>query len=230
MAVWGVLVAAGHSRRMQSVGNKMWILMHGKPVMAWAIQRFALHPRMTGGVVAVQEKDLERVARLLQDLGVSHWRVVAGGRERHESVQLGLNALQTAAKAEDIVLVHDAARCLLPQDVLDRVIESCEAEGSAIPTMPVTDTVKESKSPGIVGRTVPRDGLFLAQTPQGSRYGPLRDAYRQWTGKIPTDDSEVLEQAGYLVRYVPGDRMNQKLTSPEDLAWFEWAQIGRAHV
>jgi 2-C-methyl-D-erythritol 4-phosphate cytidylyltransferase len=141
--------------------------------------------------------------------------LVAGGEERQDSVRRGLEALGDA----DVVLVHDAARPLVPRRVIDAVIDATLRSGAAVPVVPVADTVKRVESDGAVGETLPRDDLRLAQTPQGFRTGLLRAAYAraEREGFRGTDDASVVERAGGRVVVVPGSPRNLKITTPEDL-------------
>lgn len=214
-----IIVAAGSSQRMGGV-NKIWMMFEGHPVLQWTLQRF-VEAGVFRGVVVAQPSDHEAVRRLLRTMGLQDMTVVAGGSERYLSVAAGLAAL-TAAEAEDVVLIHDAARFLVPMLLIRRVVAAAEEYGAALPVIDVVDTVKSVGPDGLVKRTVPRHPLGLAQTPQGFKKGLIERAYRSWgSAAVPTDDAEVAEHIGVKVRAVPGDRINQKLTQPQDVAWFE---------
>lgn len=217
-ATWVIVVAAGHSRRMGTPDNKIWLEFGDHTVLAWSLKRLS-QIALDGGVVVARSDEVERVAGMLEPF--RGFEVAVGGAERYLSVRSGLQALESRAGPRDVVLVHDAARCLVPRDLLERVVEMTQQEGTAIPVTPVADTVKTLRGTEITG-TLPRDGLGLSQTPQGFRFGWLMDAYRHWAGGVPTDDAEVLERAGYRVRTVNGDPTNAKLTTPQDRTFFEW--------
>jgi 2-C-methyl-D-erythritol 4-phosphate cytidylyltransferase len=214
-----IIVAAGTSQRMGGI-NKIWMPFEGHPVLQWTLQRF-VEAGVHHGVVVAQPSDHEAVRRLFKTMELDQMTVVAGGAERYLSVMAGLSAL-TQAGAQDVVLIHDAARFLVPMLLIRRVIAAAEEYGAALPVIDVVDTVKSVGPDGLVKRTVPRHPLGLAQTPQGFRKGLIERAYRSWgNASVPTDDAEVAEHIGVRVRAVPGDRINQKLTQPEDVAWFE---------
>lgn len=221
MKIFGILLAAGHSTRMGAHGSKMWLELGGRPVLAWALDHFA--PSMTHGVVVARDTEQIQVRSLLKQSGYAHWTVVTGGDERFHSVVRGLQALDAIADREDVVLIHDAARLFVPSSVIHRVIRALAEYDAVIPAVPVVDTVKEKgEETGIVGMTLRRDRLLLAQTPQGFRFGVVKSAYDRWSGGIPTDDAEVVAASGTRVAYVSGDPVNRKLTTPEDMAWFSW--------
>ena len=144
---------------------------------------------------------------------------VPGGETRQASVSAGLKAL--AANAPDIVLVHDAARPFLPAATIPALLAALRTHDGAIPAVPVADTLKRVQS-GRITATVPRDGLFRAQTPQAFRYHLLRALHA--TGDIgATDDASLLEMAGHSVAIVAGSEDNIKLTYTEDLVRLERA-------
>lgn len=173
------------------------------------------------GVVVAQPIDQAPVKKILTALGLKQMHVVDGGAERYLSVMAGLSALKDA-QPDDVVLIHDAARFLVPMLLIRRVIAAAQEHGAALPVIDVVDTVKSVGPDGLVKRTVPRRPLGLAQTPQGFKLGLIQKAYDRWDASgVPTDDAEVAERSGIKVRAVPGDRLNQKLTQPEDVAWFE---------
>ncbi|PSR22033.1 MAG: 2-C-methyl-D-erythritol 4-phosphate cytidylyltransferase [Sulfobacillus acidophilus] len=214
-----IIVAAGTSQRMGGV-NKIWMPFEGHPVLQWTLQRFA-EAGVYRGVVVAQAADHKAVRQLFKALELDQMTVVTGGAERYLSVMAGLSAL-TEASAQDVVLIHDAARFLVPMLLIRRVIAAAEEYGAALPVIDVVDTVKSVGPDGLVKRTIPRHPLGLAQTPQGFKKGLIERAYQSWgDSAVPTDDAEVAERIGVKVRAVPGDRINQKLTQPEDVVWFE---------
>ncbi len=224
MKRWGILVAAGESRRMGDHGSKIWIRIAGKSTLEWSLLHFVAAEDWDGGVVVCRESDRDAIDQLLRKLGYAAWNTVDGGAFRHESVQHGLSALAGRGMAlDDVVLIHDAARLLVGELLIREVSETAERMGSAIPVVPVVDTVKQiTRNDFRVAATLERSHLALAQTPQGFRSDWITSAYESWSAGIPTDDGQVVEAAGRPVTWVPGDSDNRKLTTPEDLAWFTW--------
>jgi 2-C-methyl-D-erythritol 4-phosphate cytidylyltransferase/2-C-methyl-D-erythritol 2,4-cyclodiphosphate synthase len=144
-------------------------------------------------------------------------RFVPGGSSRQESVRNGLNA--SAAGEDDLILVHDGARCLVKPDTIERVISSVRTRGSGIAGFRVSSTYKACAPDGAILHTVDRGNLAEVQTPQGFRCGLLREAFAraEQDGFIGTDDASVLEHAGIPVFLAEGDRSNIKLTTPADV-------------
>jgi len=211
--VVAILLAAGSGSRFGGVVPKQYLSIAGKPVLRHAAEALldsglvhALQPVCVAG-------DEARLAEALA--GLPSLPPVAGGATRAQSVQAGLNAL--AARAPAIVLVHDAARPIVPPGTIAALLEALARAPGAIPAQPVSDTLKAGAE-GMVARTVPRAGLFRAQTPQGFRYDVLRAAHAGAHAATATDDAELLERAGHAVALVAGSEHNIKITWPEDIA------------
>jgi 2-C-methyl-D-erythritol 4-phosphate cytidylyltransferase/2-C-methyl-D-erythritol 2,4-cyclodiphosphate synthase len=206
-----LILAAGRGERLGSSVPKQFLGLGGVPLLRRAVEAFLGHPRIAAVRVV---GEAEGCAAALAGLPVPP--AIAGGASRQASARAGLEAL--AAEAPDIVLIHDAARPLVPARVIDAVLDALAAgaEG-AIPALAVTDTLKRGAD-GMVGETVPRDGLFRVQTPQGFRFPSLLAAHRAAAGATMTDDAAVAEAAGMAVRLVEGAEENIKVTLPGDLA------------
>jgi 2-C-methyl-D-erythritol 4-phosphate cytidylyltransferase/2-C-methyl-D-erythritol 2,4-cyclodiphosphate synthase len=148
--------------------------------------------------------------------GLDHWHTVAGGAERFDSVRAGLAAIAPAAA--EAVLVHDAARPFVSGAVIERLLAALAHSDGAIPVLPAVDTLKRNHG-GHHLATADRTGLMRAQTPQAFRLAALQQAMEVWpAGQVPTDDAQVLEQAGRTVATVAGDPMLFKVTYPEDFS------------
>jgi 2-C-methyl-D-erythritol 4-phosphate cytidylyltransferase len=141
--------------------------------------------------------------------------LVPGGAQRADSVQAGLAALEPTAP---VVLVHDAARPFVTRETIDGVIARARTGVGAVAAAPMSDTVKQVHEGTRVARTVPRDGLWRAQTPQGFPLAMLREAYGRLTDDLapPTDDAEVCQRCGFPVDVVPDSAWNLKITTADD--------------
>ena len=215
MSIAALLMAAGHGARFGAPTPKQYLPLLGRPVIRHAAEALLREGRVDRLLPVVAAGGGGRVAALLAGLPVLS--PVAGGATRAESVRAGLEAL--AADAPDIVLVHDAARPVIPPGTIPALLAALDNAPGAIPAQPVSDTLKR----GVEGRileTVPRDGLFRAQTPQAFRYAALREAHRAGDAGA-TDDAALLEAAGQAVALVAGAESNVKITWPEDLARVE---------
>jgi 2-C-methyl-D-erythritol 4-phosphate cytidylyltransferase len=219
-----VVVAAGSSVRMGGRVRKPYLKLCGRPLLAWTVERLARAPGLRQVVVVIRPQDARRAARAVQ-LARLPARVqvtfVHGGPRRQDSVHSGLRA--TSATAE-VVLIHDAARPFPPLKAMQDAVECAARHGGAILALPVRDTVKQQdgarRMPGIA-RTVPRAGLWLAQTPQVFRRALALELFERLAREAPrgevTDDAAVCERFGRRVLLVPGSATNLKITNPEDL-------------
>jgi 2-C-methyl-D-erythritol 4-phosphate cytidylyltransferase/2-C-methyl-D-erythritol 2,4-cyclodiphosphate synthase len=207
-----VIVAAGSSRRMEGL-DKLDQDIGGRTVLERSVSAMAAGRSVRNLVVVVTPARVKQIAGTTwaREMGV---RVVAGGARRQDSVAAGVRA----ADAE-VVLVHDGARPLVPPSLVDAVADAARTDGAAIPLIPVTDSLRLVQD-GRVAGSVPRDGLFAAQTPQGARRGLLVQALDALaaTDQLFTDEAELLDRYGVRVTSVPGDPANLKLTVPSDLA------------
>ena len=205
-----ILVAAGSGSRFGAETPKQFLPLAGKPVIRHAAEALAPHVDVLQpvGDTALIEAALS---------GIAHLPVVPGGATRQESVLAGLDAL--AAHVPEAVLVHDAARPYIPAGTVQALLAALRHAAGAIPALPVADTLKRVRQ-GIITQTVPRDGLYRAQTPQAFHFAALLTAHRAgFTGA--TDDASLLETAGETVEIVPGSEDNIKLTYKEDFARLE---------
>ncbi len=212
MRIAAILVAAGTGSRFGAETPKQFLPLLGKPVMRHAAEALAKYATLIQPV-----GETAPIAAALA--GLDHLPIVPGAATRPDSVRAGLDAL--LPHAPTIVLVHDAARPNIPAGTIDALLAALEHHPGAIPAAPVADTLKRVVD-GIITETVPRDGLFRAQTPQAFRVAPLLAAHR--SGLIgATDDASLLEAAGETVAIVPGSDDNIKLTYPDDLVRLERA-------
>lgn len=209
MTTVAIIVAAGRGTRAGGELPKQWQLLAGKPVAAYAMERFAAHPAISEVVLVLHPDD---VATTLWPR-TPECRVVTGGATRAASVKAGLAAVAETATR---VLIHDAARPLVSDAIIDRVLSALETHEGAAPAVAVTDTLWQGNE-GRVGGVQDRKGLFRAQTPQGFHIKPLLAAHEAATG-TETDDVAVARAAGLDVAIVAGDEDNIKITTPDDFA------------
>jgi len=219
--VYAIIPAAGTGSRMQGEKNKQFLQIGRYPVIIRTLRVFAAHPRIDGFVVTAAQQEVADMQELIRLHGIGKCLgVVAGGATRQASVANGLLALAASAvnvKAS-MVLVHDGARCFLTPEIIGRVIDGIALRGACGAAVQVKDTIKLAGPDGRVLSTPERDRLWAMQTPQGSWFETIYDAYQRATAENwqTTDDLSVLEQAGLSVWLTPGDYRNIKLTTPED--------------
>ncbi len=212
MRVAALVMAAGRGLRLGGDEPKQYRLLGTASILARSLALFASHPRVDRVLAVIGADD-----RPAYDQATATLRLpapVIGGATRQESVRNGLENL--AADPPDLVLIHDAARPLTPPAMIGRVIDALSAHPAAVPALPVTDTLKQGAD-GRVLTTVPRAGLFRAQTPQGFRFADIVAAHRRFRGSEMTDDAAVAEAAGIPVVLVDGDEAAFKITTSDDL-------------
>lgn len=208
-----VLAAAGTGRRFGAPVPKQFLPLGGVPVYRRALDCF--HSKVDAFVVVVPAARVAEVSAELDGYTERPLRVVAGGESRQESVWRGVQVLEPEVAW---VLVHDAARPWVPEDLVDAVIAGMREVGACIPAVEISETVKEVEG-GRVLRTLDRSRLRLAQTPQGFSRELLQAALEeaQAAGIVGTDEAVLLERRGCPVAVVPGDPRNVKITWESDL-------------
>jgi 2-C-methyl-D-erythritol 4-phosphate cytidylyltransferase len=214
MSVWAILVAAGRGARLGLDRPKVFAKLGDEPLLAEPLRRLDASP-WVDGIVLVAPPGWEEPAILLaEEEGCDKVRAcVSGGETRSDSVRAGLAEVPPDAL---VVLVHDAARPLLSDEVVERVLAPLsEGWDGVVPGLPVGDTLKRAGSDGAVQETVPRDGLWAVQTPQAFAAEVLRRA--QANGAEATDCAGLVEAAGGRVKIVDGDPRLLKVTSAADL-------------
>ena len=214
--VTAIIAAGGSGRRVGAATPKQLLEIGGRTILQMSVEAFAAHPRVTEVVVALPADLVRQPFPWLAQTGKA--RVVEGGARRQDSVAAAFTAARTDA---DILLVHDAARPFVSADLIDRCIDAAAADGAAIAATPVSDTVKQVVRDGLghtIKGTIPRESIFLAQTPQAFRRDVLERAIalgRQ--GTEATDEASLAELAGDRVSVVEGDADNVKITTAADL-------------
>jgi 2-C-methyl-D-erythritol 4-phosphate cytidylyltransferase len=237
MKVIAIIPAAGLGTRMAAaeaaprsavgkVPSKQFTELQGVPVLVHTLRKFAASPRINEIYVALRKPEADNFRPRLEN---EHWgarvRLVEGGEHRQHSVA---NALaQVEAAPDDIVLVHDAVRPLVDEEIIENVIQGAEKHGAAIAGVPAVDTVKQverSAENAIITATVPRERVVLAQTPQGFRFRVLKQAFDEAAadGFFGTDEASLVERSGHPVAVVMGSARNLKITTPADLELAEF--------
>jgi 2-C-methyl-D-erythritol 4-phosphate cytidylyltransferase len=213
-----ILPAAGKSSRFGGREKKPFVSLDGRPIWQRSAELFWTRDDVSRVYLVISPDDREEFCRRFTHLIVfANAELVDGGVERFESVA---NALAKVPVSVDLVAVHDAVRPLAPPALVDAVFAAAAEHGAAIPAVAVADTLKRV-DPGSsrVVETIPRGGLWQAQTPQVFRRDWLTEAYarRGALGSAVTDDAQLVEAAGHPVVVVPGSSENFKITTKDDL-------------
>lgn len=213
-----IVPAAGRGERLGPGAPKALRHLGGSPLLVHAVKALAASRSVDSIVVVAPADDVDDTLTLLADVSGADIRVVAGGSTRTESVACGLVVLPDDV---DVVLVHDAARPLVPLALIDAVASAVRAGASAVvPGIPVADTIKSIDADGNVTATLDRASLRAIQTPQGFDRATLVTAYSRAT-EAATDDAGLVEAIGVDVLVIPGDEEAFKITRPLDLVLAE---------
>ena len=212
MKHFAIIVAGGSGKRMQSDLPKQFLLLKGLPIIMHSMLKFH-HCRFQPEIILVLSKAdralWEQLVRKHQ-FEVPH-RVVEGGKERYHSVKNALELIEEEA----LVAIHDAVRPLVSNKTIETAYEKAAISGSAVAAVPAKDSVRMIE--GDKNSNIPRQLVYLVQTPQTFQSTLLKKAYRQPYNDNFTDDASVFEKAGFQVYLTEGDQFNFKITFPEDL-------------
>jgi 2-C-methyl-D-erythritol 4-phosphate cytidylyltransferase len=236
MKVVVIIPAAGLGTRMASAAKgkkpaatKQFTELGGVPILIHTLRRFAESPEVSEIYIALRGNEIEgfraRLEKEAKDILRKKIRLVEGGEHRQHSVANAIASV--AASDDDIVLVHDAVRPFVTEEIIRDVIRAAEKYGAAIAALPAVDTVKqvERTSDGaLIVATIPRERVVLAQTPQGFRYGVLKKAFDEAAadGFVGTDEASLVERSGHAVAVVMGSARNLKITTPGDMELAEF--------
>jgi 2-C-methyl-D-erythritol 4-phosphate cytidylyltransferase len=220
-----VVVAAGRGTRLGGKTPKQFLPIGGVPMVLRALRPFTSHPAVAQVVLVLAPEVAADPPAFLREAAGQGLVLVAGGEARSASVAAGLRALHEDCRT---VLVHDAARPFVERPVIDAVIAHARGGEGALAAIRVSDTLKQADAAdgSRVDRTVARDHLWRAQTPQGFPRTVLERAYADAAGLTVTDDATLVERLGVTVRLVPDSPRNLKVTTAEDLALAELLASG----
>ncbi|HZI81298.1 MAG TPA: 2-C-methyl-D-erythritol 4-phosphate cytidylyltransferase [Vicinamibacterales bacterium] len=211
MYVSAIIAAGGRGERFGAGRPKQLLTLGGVPILQRSVEALLSHPRIRDMVVALPRELAEAPPEYLRrrDKPIV---IVEGGARRQDSVA---RAFARVPGDAEVVVIHDAARPLVSADLIERTVVAAAEDGAAVAAVRATDTVKRGDAGGRVVETLPREHVYLAQTPQAFRVGVLRDALA--IAADATDEATLAERAGHRVRLVEGDAANVKITTPEDL-------------
>jgi 2-C-methyl-D-erythritol 4-phosphate cytidylyltransferase len=218
-STWAVIVAAGRGDRLGLDRPKAFAKLNGRPLLAESLERLEASEWVEAIVLVAPPEWEEPSILVAEELGAGKVTAcVPGGETRAESVRAGVAEVEPDAL---VVLVHDAARPVLPAEVVERVLAPLgEGWDGAVPALPVADTLKRAAEDGSVAETVDRSGLHAVQTPQAFLAPVLREALSGGIGDA-SDCAALVERRGGRVRVVEGDRRLLKVTTQADLAFVE---------
>ncbi|MEK9826069.1 MAG: 2-C-methyl-D-erythritol 4-phosphate cytidylyltransferase [Methylotenera sp.] len=215
-----IIPAAGTGNRMATAIPKQYLPLNGKPMVSHSIQTFFASPRIAGIHLALSPDDFFWRSLTLDDNSRLNLHYT-GGETRAQTVLNTLNAIRAKLEPDDWILVHDAARPGLTDKLLNALLDELESDAvGGLLALPLADTLKQGNVDARVTQTIPREGLWQAQTPQMFRFQVLHDALSAFDG-VPTDEAQAVEALGLQPKLVMGSLRNMKVTYPQDLALME---------
>ncbi|HEY7351594.1 MAG TPA: 2-C-methyl-D-erythritol 4-phosphate cytidylyltransferase [Terriglobales bacterium] len=237
MKIVAIVPAAGLGTRMAAVPakgkkvvpTKQFAELQGTPILVHTLRKFVGNPEVGEILVALRKQEIEpfreRLQREAPEILTKKTVLLEGGENRQQSVANALTAV--SAGPDDIVLVHDAVRPFVTDEIIHDVIAAATKYGAAITGVPAVDTVKQvdrTAEGAIIKATIPREKIVMAQTPQGFRYGVLKRAFDEAIadGFTGTDEASLVERSGHQVAVVMGSARNLKITTPADLELAEF--------
>ena len=216
--VCAIIAAGGRGSRFGAGQPKQLLMLGGRPILQRSVEAFTRCAAIDQVVVAVPAELVASPPPYLLNDG-SRVTIVEGGGRRQDSVARAFARIDSRT---NIVVIHDAARPLVSADLIQRTIDAAAQHGAAIAALPARDTVKQAGADRVIAGTLPRQEIFLAQTPQAFRADVLRAALALAAPDTDaTDEAMLAEQAGHRVRIVDGDARNLKITTPDDFAMAE---------
>lgn len=223
MSNYTVIPASGSGIRFGGRVPKQFLKVNGREIISYTIKKFESIEFIKGIIIAAKPEYFSLLSEIADKYRFKKIICfVSGGETRMESVYNGLSALN--CRKTDIIAVHDAVRPFISKALIMNLFKFCAKHGSVIPALPVPDTVKEIKMKNVVNRTLSRESLMLAQTPQVFKYGEMLKSYEKAMKDnfIGTDESSILEYAGNKVRIIEGEKRNIKITTKEDIKNFNY--------
>lgn len=222
-----IIPAAGSGKRMGGNTSKQYLTIGDKPIITETLAVFNDSPYIDEIILVSPAGDMPLMEKMLKKYDLAKVsKIVKGGKERQDSISNGLGALD---QSSSIVLVHDGVRPFISDEIIKELIDTVNKYGAAIVAVPVKDTVKKVLGASIV-ETMPREDLWLAQTPQAFRFEIIKAAYEnaREKGIKGTDDASLVQAMGSDVKIVMGSYENIKITTPEDLVFAEAIKKERA--
>jgi 2-C-methyl-D-erythritol 4-phosphate cytidylyltransferase len=238
MKVIAIIPAAGLGTRMapapsgknkKTAPSKQFTELGGIPILVHTLRKFVTSPSVSEIFVALRKNEIagfrSRLETEFKDVLKKTIQFAEGGEHRQHSVANALAAI--SASADDVVLVHDAVRPFVTEQIIEDVVRAAQKYGAAIAGLPAVDTVKQverTAEGALVSATLPRERVVMAQTPQGFRFDLLKKVFDEATadGFLGTDEASLVERSGHEVAVVMGSARNIKITTPGDMELAEF--------
>jgi len=225
---YALIVAAGNGTRMGNLEvPKQFLVVKNKPLLIYSLESFNNNPSIKGLIIVTSKDYVDQVKKWCEDYKINKFiDVVVGGKTRQESVYNGLNKIKEVSNdlENDIVLIHDAARPLVDQEIINNNIEDCLKFDAITTVIPASDTIIRSKEADVINDVPIRKELYQSQTPQSFKLSLILSAHesaKQNGLDDITDDAQLVLKLGRDVHLVKGNKRNFKITTNDDLAIFK---------
>lgn len=220
MKIGVIIPAAGQGKRMKKDINKQYLQLGDRPLLAHTLDIFSKNTNIEQIITVVSEDEINYCQRnIINNYDFDEVRLVAGGKTRQQSVYAGLMAFSPAI---NYVIIHDGARPLLSQNLLNKVIDNLKKYDAITTGVPVKDTIKTVDNNEFIKNTLKRNRLRAIQTPQAFAYDLICEAHESYNGNLnATDDASLVEALGHKVKLIKGEYSNLKVTTPIDLVYAE---------
>jgi len=218
--VFAIIVAAGKGVRMRQTVRKQYLPLDGKPLIEHTLTAFDACKKIDKVILVIPQADFNGCDQIINRLNLQKEPVlVAGGTQRQASVYNGLRSIETDAKENDIVIIHDGVRPFVTSAILNACIDGAYQTGACITGIPAFDTLWQIDQNECVKKIIPREMIRMAQTPQSFEYNLLKSAHEKALkeGFTGTDDAALVENRGARVKMINGSRFNIKITTEEDM-------------
>lgn len=221
----GIILSGGVGNRMKSAVPKQYISVDGRMIIDYCLDRFVSHPRIDALIIAVADEWKQIVNKGIIDrrLKIPVY-YSAPGEVRQETIYKALRVAAEHYSERDIVIIHDAARPMVSDRLIDDCMDACKMYDGAMPVLPVKDTIYQSKDGATISSLLPRSTLFAGQAPEAFVLGKYLNAHRTITRDellTVNGSSELAHKQGLSIKLIAGDERNFKITTPEDLHRFE---------
>lgn len=220
-----LITAAGKGTRLVGAGiPKQFLRVRGKPILIYSAETFNNNNLIDEIYIITSKEHIEEVERLCRQYNINKLKgVIEGGQTRQQSVLNGLVAIKTNNTADnDIVLIHDGARPLVDDAIINNNVKACQEFDAVETVIPLEDTVIRSSQGQIIDEIADRNELYQVQTPQTFKFKLIYDAHKRFESlKLATDDAQLVHNSGKPVHLVEGSKKNLKITTIEDLGLME---------
>src|SRR4030042_4282416 len=215
-----IILAAGKSKRTGKI-NKIFYKISGRPLIYYTVRAFEIHPKVKKIILVVNKNNLQKAVAFCKKYKFKKIAaIIKGGKERQDSSSNGLKAVESLeAKAKDLILFHNGANPVVSQKEITQVIKETKKYGGALVAQPLKETLKEADKLNFIKKTISRENLWLAQTPQAAEYTLISKAFKeaQLRKVYGTDEASLIEKLGKKVKIIPAVYQNIKVTTEGDL-------------